>query len=304
MAEPDPTTRRQRLARLLANTPAHVPPASASQEVYDKKLAADLERTEQFLAQAQAAVTGLSAAHQVSPELANADPLLALPPGWTTETLAKAHRLALYEVYKLMPYHTAKNDSLGLATALTVTQQSVAGHTLASDGLEQQNQAAAAAVAELRAILHDYTTVGTLLDKRLQQYPEKVAAVRQKLEATAGFEDEAAARAELVSELHAAAKVTESRMYLHLLRVVTKMYAYVDWEHASAMDEDVFAHSLRQAVVLVETLVGRIGAEQPWVAVDPASTERRLVDLLLRHDVLVQRDTPALQVKLRDYGVP
>ncbi|GEQ69257.1 hypothetical protein JCM33374_g2928 [Metschnikowia sp. JCM 33374] len=305
-------TKLEKLQRILQK-PALVasePPRNVSQEVYRGKLAADIARTKQFLQQAKAAIQTLQDKHGPCPEV-RSDPLVykAGVSGKPDENTGsehdrKLHLVALYEAYKQMPYQAMKNDSIGIATALTLTSEAVDQQTMASEQLSRVNTRKTEEIAKLHGILSDYQLANALIKQRAQQYPQKMAAMQRKIDNCTTYDAELDTKLVQMHQLSDSAKSHEERLHQHLQRVMMKVYATMDWESAHLMDEQTFRKSLSSSVSFLKNLVLRLGdaSKEKWVPVIPGTAEHRLVEVMIRNDVLIVRENNGMEVRLRDYG--
>ncbi|OBA21489.1 hypothetical protein METBIDRAFT_78446 [Metschnikowia bicuspidata var. bicuspidata NRRL YB-4993] len=306
-------TKAHKLRLLLgrAPVPAPEPARSVSQEVYRRKLAADIARTINFIRQADDAIERLQkqlgpwpAVFNESAARTSEGPALPGPP-WGLETCRQAHLLAHFEVYKQMPYQPMKNDLIGIATGLTLTLDAVVQQAAAAETLRRQNEATTAQIAHLAAVLSDYKRANTLVLERVREHPRRTAEMQRRIARVSSFGAEAADKLAHVQRLSDGATALEDRLHAHLLDVVTRLYAMMDWENAHVMDEDTFTKSIAGSVLLVKRLVSSVAeGTDKWVTVRPGTAEERLMEVMIRNDLLLHRDDRGdLEVRLRDYGL-
>ncbi|KAM9900205.1 hypothetical protein OXX79_005274 [Metschnikowia pulcherrima] len=304
-------TKEQKLRLLLNRSPAAVSeaPRSASQEVYRRKLAADIARTKKFIEQANNAIEQLQEKHGSCPDsYSETTGSVAGEPEASgenrgLETSKMAHLLAHYEVYKQMPYQPMKNDSIGIATALTLNSDAVSQQASASDYLQHQNEQKTEELAELKAILADYTLANVLIKERVAKHPLRMAEMQEKLDGCTSYEAEIDVKLSQVQTLSEMAKSREEKMHQNLQRVILKMHAMMDWGNAHLMDEATFKKSISSSVTFLKTLIANISdGKEEWISVLPGSVEERLAEIMVRHDVLLLRNNGVPEVKLRNYG--
>ncbi|OVF08881.1 hypothetical protein A9F13_07g03740 [Clavispora lusitaniae] len=286
-------TRKDRAQKLLSNRkPVTESTAwSLAQETYSKRLEGDIERTKKFLEQAQAANTKLER------ELSN-EPL-------DEESEDLVNLLGLFEVYKSLPYMPMKNDSIGIATAASLTKNAVLEQSKAISMIRDENEATKTEIQRLENILADYAEFGELLQARVQQHPARMEELEQQLHGSRSLETELEHQIEFGQKSVDQLKKVEDKMYQHVKRVVTKLHALLDWENASMMDEDMFKESLRRSIALInrmiKSLVSQGTKQTKWVQV-PAGPEEKLVQVMLRNNLIHVRNGNGLEIRLREFG--
>lgn len=286
-------TRKDRAQKLLSNRkPVTESTAwSLAQETYLKRLEGDIERTKKFLEQAQAANTKLER------ELSN-EPL-------DEESEDLVNLLGLFEVYKLLPYMPMKNDLIGIATAASLTKNAVLEQSKAISMIRDENEATKTEIQRLENILADYAEFGELLQARVQQHPARMEELEQQLHGSRSLETELEHQIEFGQKSVDQLKKVEDKMYQHVKRVVTKLHALLDWENASMMDEDMFKESLRRSIALInrmiKSLVSQGTKQTKWVQV-PAGPEEKLVQVMLRNNLIHVRNGNGLEIRLREFG--
>lgn len=286
-------TRKDRAQKLLSNRkPVTESTAwSLAQETYLKRLEGDIERTKKFLEQAQAANTKLER------ELSN-EPL-------DEESEDLVNLLGLFEVYKLLPYMPMKNDLIGIATAVSLTKNAVLEQSKAISMIRDENEATKTEIQRLENILADYAEFDELLQARVQQHPARMEELEQQLHGSRSLETELEHQIEFGQKSVDQLKKVEDKMYQHVKRVVTKLHALLDWENASMMDEDMFKESLRRSIALInrmiKSLVSQGTKQTKWVQV-PAGPEEKLVQVMLRNNLIHVRNGNGLEIRLREFG--
>lgn len=286
-------TRKDRAQKLLSNRkPVTESTAwSLAQETYLKRLEGDIERTKKFLEQAQAANTKLER------ELSN-EPL-------DEESEDLVNLLGLFEVYKLLPYMPMKNDLIGIATAASLTKNAVLEQSKAISMIRDENEATKTEIQRLENILADYAEFDELLQARVQQHPARMEELEQQLHGSRSLETELEHQIEFGQKSVDQLKKVEDKMYQHVKRVVTKLHALLDWENASMMDEDMFKESLRRSIALInrmiKSLVSQGTKQTKWVQV-PAGPEEKLVQVMLRNNLIHVRNGNGLEIRLREFG--
>lgn len=305
-------TKQEKLRTLLKKT--HVSnleaPRNVSQEVYRRKLAADIARTKTYIQQAKTGIESLELQHGPFPEVYNETQFDNLSGGekmgqdWTPETWRQAHLLAHYEVYKQMPYQPMKTDLIGIATALTLTLEAVIQQNDASNKIQHANNRRNDEIAELNSILADYKLAHSLIKDRIKKHPQRMAEMQQKIDKCTTYEAEVESKLARVQEISDRAKSKEEKLHLHLQRVILKVYAMMDWGNANFMDEDTFKKSIAGSVSLIKSLVSKLAENLPekWVPVAAGTAEERLVEVMARNDLLLVRENNGLEVQLRSYG--
>lgn len=291
-------TKADKVRQLLQNQPktrAGTPTANLAQDMYQRKLSADIDRTKKFLEQANSAISRLETELQ-QPNTA-----------WDDETATLAHTLALHEVSRRVPYTAMKNDLIGIATALSLTLKAVKEQAAVSDHYAAESREVADATQELKRLLADYKEADQLIQNRIKQHPERVAQLRAKIRESQTLEMELKLQALALLAAAQAAKVVEDKMHQHLKRIITKLYALLDWENASKMDEATFKRSISQSFSFVNLLVLQLSnhsSGEQWVRVEPGSAEEKLVQLMIRNNLVIFRDAGGIfEVRLREYGL-
>lgn len=281
-------TRKDKLRLILQSIdlPADHSSQSAAQDTYIKRLREDMERTRTFLRQATEA-NGLLE-NEVSGE------------NWDESSKRQAHLVALYEAYKKLPYMAMKNDLIGIATAASLTKKAVAEQRQASAEIANENAEIEEATVLQSQLLADYTEINDLLNQRILAHPDSMNKLRKKLDESQPLEVELASKLESVQNATASMKSVEDRMYQHVKRVVTKLYALQDWENASVMDEKTFKTSIRLALSLIVRLVTNLlSPQEKWIAAPVGGPEEKLLLVMMRNNLVVVRGN---EVRLRDYG--
>lgn len=296
----DSKTEKLREIFLKSAIPESHAPLTSVQEVYERRLSSDMERTGRFLEQAKTAIAKLEQ------ELAASDLDSSNSSGWDPETREKARLLALHEVYRQLPYLAMKNDLIGIATALTLTQTAVSEQRKASDELSKRNLEDVGELQHLKAIRDQYKQIEQGLAERIAKHPQRMAEMQSQLDGFTNFGDRVEEQLKKLRVAAQAASAVEDRFYEHTQLVLLKLYALIDWENASMMDEKTFLASLAQLTSFIETLVrklrlGRASGDY-WHTVARGTPEERLSELMVRGGLLLVRDGEPLQVKLREYG--
>lgn len=288
--EIDPqTVRKDKIRDLLRNLGPPVDQSSrtAAQETYIRRLRGDIERTKTFLRQAKEANVQLQ-----DETAANST--------WDHSTCQQAHLISLYEAYKKLPYMAMKNDLIGIATAASLTKKAVHEQRQTSKQIEDDNIEIERANVQQTQLLADYKEIDELLKQRIQAHPERMDKLRAKLRQSQPLDMELELKLESVQNATASMKAVEERMYQHVRRVVTKLYALQDWENASVMDEQTFKTSIMLALSLIVTLVtSLLSSQEKWVAVPTGGPEEKLLLVMIRNNLVVVRGN---EVRLRDYG--
>lgn len=305
-------SKQEKLRNLLRKT--HVSnleaPRNVSQEVYRRKLAADIARTKTYIQQAKTGIESLELQYGPCPEVYNETQFDNLSGGekmgqnWMPETCRQAHLLAHYEVYKQMPYQPMKTDLIGIATALTLTLEAVIQQNDASNKIQHANNRRNDEIAELNTILADYKLAHSLIKDRIKKHPQRMAEMQQKIDKCTTYEAEVESKLARVQEISDRAKSKEEKLHLHLQRVILKVYAMMDWGNANFMDEDTFKKSIAGSVSLIKSLVSKLAEnlQEKWVPVAAGTAEERLVEVMARNDLLLLRENNGLEVQLRSYG--
>lgn len=287
-------TKKQRLKKLLGNSHSapEYPTWNAAQETYLKRLEGDIERTKKFLEQAKTANNKLS--QEVSDE------------NWDTESLEYVELLSLLEVHQLLPYMPMKNDLIGIATAASLTKRAVLEQTQASDLIEAETRAAQSDIQDLERILQDYTEFDKLLEEKIRQHPAQMESLERQLHQSRNLEEELEHKLEQGKIAVEKVKKVEERLYQHVKRVVTKLHALLDWENASMMDEDMFKESIRRSLSLINQMVKLLVANGPgldkWIKVTTGAPEEKLVQVMLRNNLIYVRERGGMEVRLREFG--
>lgn len=286
-------SKADRVRKLLKNHKTQLGLPNAAQETYVRKLRHDIERTNTFLKQAREAVQKLEETSVVN-EL------------WTAETERAARILALYEAYVRLPYLTMKNDLIGIATAASLTRKAVTEQAEATKQLANENSVIDEETGQLKTILADYKAVLALLEDRIGQHPDRMAELQAKLRDSQPLEVELAQKLASIVSATELAKKMDDRMHQHVKRVVTKLHALLDWENTSMVDESTFKKNILQSLALVNSLVAKLVSSEPgaekWVHVTPGSADEKLVQVMLRSNLIHVREHEGYEVRLRDFG--
>lgn len=286
--ENDHQSRKDKLRLFLQNLNPPVDHSSqtAAQETYIKRLREDVERTKSFLRQAKEANA------QLEEESPNTN--------WSESTQQQTHLVALYEAYKKLPYMSMKNDLIAIATAASFTKKAVLEQRQASKEISDENTDMETTLALQSQLLADYNEIHELLKQRIAAHPERMKKLRAKLRESQPLQVELDRKLESVQNATASMKTVEDRMYQHVKRVVTKLYALQDWENASVMDEQTFKTSIVLALSLIVSLVtGLLSPQEKWIAVPVGGPEEKLLLVMIRNNLVVVRGN---EVRLRDYG--
>ncbi|GBL49103.1 hypothetical protein ACI3LY_004420 [Candidozyma auris] len=285
-------TRAERVKALLSeHVKEHVALSNPVQEAYEKKLSKDIDRTSNFLKQAEHALEKLN-----SEDTAEHD-------SWTDETRRKANSLALFEMYKKLPYTVMKNDSLGTATAAHLTGEAVVQQEEATKSLKSKSDALKQELDFLKTTLADYKTMSALLEKRIASHPRRVEVMEQKLHNAQHVDDELLEKTEQVKEATRRIKSVEEKLQQHMVRVITKLHAMLDWENTGMVDEETFKRKIKQSIQLIQQLVHKLVSDtEGWVSVTPGSSEEQLVQLMHRNNIIEIRNTGDFAIRLRSYG--
>lgn len=284
----DHQLKKDRLRLFLQNLDPPVDHSSqtAAQETYIKRLREDVERTKTFLRQA------IEANSQLEDEKPDTN--------WSESTQQQAHLVALYEAYKKLPYMSMKNDLIAIATAASFTKKAVLEQRQASKEISDENRDMEATLVLQSQLLADYTEIDDLLKQRILAHPERMKKLRAKLRESQPLEVELDRKLESVQNATASMKAVEDRMYQHVKRVVTKLYALQDWENASVMDEQTFKTSIVLALSLIVSLVtGLLSPQEKWIMAPVGGPEEKLLLVMIRNNLVVVRGN---EVRLRDYG--
>lgn len=287
----DTNSRKDKIRQLLLNQPPVADQASrnAAQDTYNKKLLADIERTRSFLLQAKEAIIKLN------------EEIAQKPSNWDDETRQKARIIALHDSYKKLPYMAMKNDLIGIATAASLTKKAVHEHREASLDYAEENRAIHRRTRKQSQLLADFKEIDVLLRQRIAAHPERMAKIEAKLQESQPVGTELERQLALVHEAATVVKAVEERLYQHVKRVVTKLYASQDWENASIMDEQTFKTSIVLSISTIVTLVtNSLSPGDKWTLVTPGGPEEKLVLVMVRNNLVLMRDNH--EVKLREFG--
>lgn len=220
---------------------------------------------------------------------------------WTEETHRKAHLLALYEVYRQLPYLSIKNDLIGIASATTLIVKAVQEHTSTTDKMKEDNGNLEKDLKLLSTLLLDYNTIGRLLETELDKKSQEVAQQELILDSEP-LEKKVSSLFNSVFQQCEAAKRAEELLYAHLQRLVVKLHAMIDWENTSVADEETFRNNIVRSTTFLKTLVtSLVSSVDLWVPVDRGTPEDRLAKLMIHHDILRLRPGRAYEVALRNY---
>lgn len=271
---------------------------SKTQSLYLHKLQSDLERTEQFLGQAERAILELKK-EQKAAEEENESTTWSMSDESRTR---KVHLLALHEVYKQLPYLASKNDLIGIATAATITTNAVKEQSKASKCLGTQNAQELRDVESLEEILMDYQELNKILRQRIQCHPQKMAQLEESISDLGSLTRKTHTKIELSRQVNNAVKNVEDTLYSHVQRLVVKLHAMMDWESTSVADEQTFRNNIIRSSTFVKTLVERlVESDDPWVQVVEGSPEDHLAKLLVQHDIVRLAEGQKDKVSLRNY---
>lgn len=288
----DTLSREDRIKNLLQDyVKKDVAISNPVQEAYEKKLAKDIDRTLKFLYQAKQALENIDTQTPKQHDL------------WTEETSQKAHVLALYEVYQKLPYTVMKNDLLGTATAAYLTGEAVQQQTEASEALEKEKETLRQDLSNYNTTLSDYKTMLVLLEKRISSHPSRVEAIEQKLHNARHVEDELEEKTEQVKNATTHIRKVEEKLQQHMVRIVTKLHAMIDWENTGMVDEETFRARIKQSMQLIQLLVLRLIQDpENWVPVVPGSPEEQMVQLMHRNNLIEINSSGEFSIRLRNYG--
>ncbi|RKP30345.1 hypothetical protein METBISCDRAFT_16424 [Metschnikowia bicuspidata] len=274
-------------------------PQLQTQKTYLRKLESDIGRTQKFVDRAEAAVSllqeykdGLSLER---PDKGSSD--------WTEDTERKAHLLALYEVYKQLPYMAPRNDLIGIATAATLTAKAVKDQIRASDALSDENEALKDEIERLKTILVSYREVNRLILERAQEHPQRMEKLHEQTEALKLQFANTQKSCSLAVKACDEAKQLEETLLSHQRRLIVKLHAMMDWENTIVADEETFRRNISQSSAFLKELVTRLlDTDDPWNTVEAGTPEEHLAKLMVQHGLLKTRKGDVFDVSLRDYS--
>ncbi|WPK25069.1 hypothetical protein PUMCH_002370 [Australozyma saopauloensis] len=305
-------TKATRVGNLLA---VHEMPGEQScsqiQQTYVRKLQADLDRTKKFVDQTDEATAQLEDEEDKETRAEEKRDNATEENGQNNQSNdinRKAHLLALYEVYKQLPYLAIKNDLIGIATATKLTAEAVNEQIRTSEQFEKENAAAIEDIESLKTILSDYQKVVTLLQKRLESHPARMAELQNKIIDLDTRKNNLSSLRAKARESSGNAKKVEDLLYVHAQRLIVKLHAMMDWENTSVADESTFRTNILRSSTFLKTLVSNlVSFESTWVSVGKGTSEEHLAKLMIQHGILQERDTQhegfeGYEVALRRYG--
>lgn len=268
-------------------------PQSATQKTYVKKLRSDIERTKRFVEQAEKAILQLKeekADFDKQKEIMNEDSMRSM------SSSKKAHLIALYEVYKQLPYLAIKNDLIGIATATTLTTKAVQEQARASKALKSENEAIQNEIPELESILSEYKQVNDYFQTDIDNHPTKMADQRSTIEK---LHSALEIKIDQVTSANISAKKLEDALYSHVQRLVVKLHAMIDWESTNVADEETFRLNISRSATFIRSLVtSKVCKADTWVKVSSGTLEEHLAKLMVHHKILKLKSDDTLEVSL------
>lgn len=259
-------------------------PQSATQKTYVKKLRSDIERTKRFVEQAEKAILQLKEDQSKSDEAQEVSNIASKQHNIDTK---KAHLLALYEVYKQLPYMASKNDLIGIATATTLTNKAVQEQARTSKAFKSENKSIEEEILVLETILFEYKEVKDHLETRIDNHPTKLANQRKAIQELKELDERLKSKIEQVNLASSSARKIEDALYGHVQRIVVKLHAMMDWENTNIADEETFRQNISRSATLIKSLVtSKASKTEPWVKVTSGTPEEHLAKLMVHHKIL------------------
>lgn len=250
---------------------------NTSDQIYERRLKKDIQKLEQFLAQAE---TAESLLYQ---RLGKLDP--------------KVDAVALDHAASKLSYIPEKGDVIGIATASVKTEELVNN---------SRN-----AYTHLKSFAKDRHELSETYRQLLDDYEEVVAAIDTDDNPGDGRTDNAppldiALQLEELDRALDASTKHEQTLSKHLKRLVVTFLMTQGWDRNSSEFKVASSMCIKLVEQLVQAAVDEQITEQPvWVNVRPDSAIQKFITQLMLGDMIYVEDTTngVQRVRLREYGL-
>ncbi|EAZ63226.2 hypothetical protein PICST_37943 [Scheffersomyces stipitis CBS 6054] len=264
--------------------------SSTREAVYENRLKKDIERTKEYIKQANRAIVSFRDV-EVS--------------------ASQDHRrriIALYEAYKKIPYNSSKDESIGLATASQSIERLVQQHAQATDDLNSSNRQSE--IEKIKMAMSDYRRLSEIIDdvveekmKRLQVIEARIEEMNVDIESENGISKFNQKSKGTLTTIQSDIQATERLLALHLKRIITKFLAVQDSEFSNLSDATIVKTTVQQCQNMLIRLLK--SDSSTWVQVHPNNFTSGLIKTLVMNDIILIRDDSEFDLqylKLRDYG--